>query len=356
MPRACGLNDVLCQIWLSYQYAKANNRILLVDTRVSGLADRLSRYMTPTQGWGSDIIEINDSDWTYLNRLSCYPKAAQGSLDLLPHIFLASLTTDPNFHVDKRTQWGMQLSRLQRLWQYLQKPSKEHCQLRRLAFLAATFRMKANKPDYRFCGPCEADIVIHHVSGGGEDSVHCLAFMRATQWLSEHIQQTIDSLGDNFDAFHVRHTDYQTDYEPFVQHLKKQLIGRRVLICSDNPRVIRYIHDELSRSEVLTLETSTGQNVSHPDDRQTHLRPAHYQWHLALTERIERNKRVFVDLLAMSRANHLHYCTVSRNGWTGYSGFARLASRLSEQKDVRDNWLGIAKPQIIIPKSTDVSD
>jgi len=216
MPRACGLNDVLCQIWLSYQYAKANNRILLVDTRVSGLADRLSRYMTPTQGWGSDIIEINDSDWTYLNRLSCYPKAAQGSLDLLPHIFLASLTTDPNFHVDKRTQWGMQLSRLQRLWQYLQKPSKEHCQLHRLAFLATRIRMKVDKPDYRYYGPCEADIVIHHIFGRGEDSVHCLAFMRATQWLSEHIQQTIDSLGDNFDAIHVRHTDYRTDYEPFV--------------------------------------------------------------------------------------------------------------------------------------------
>jgi formylglycine-generating enzyme required for sulfatase activity len=71
-----------------------------------------------------------------------------------------------------------------------------------------------------------------------------------------------------------------------------------------------------------------------------HHRPAHYQWHLSLTERVERNKRVFVDLVAMSRANHLHYSSVSRNGWTGYSGFVRLASRLSVETEVRDTWLG----------------
>ncbi len=340
MPRGCGLNDVLCQIWHSYQYAKAQNRILLVDTRVSGLADRLSRYMTPAQGWGSDMIELDDSHWAHLNQLSCYPKIAEGCLDLLPHIFLASLTADPNFVVGNRTRLGRQVLHLQRLWQYLHKPSKEHDPLRKLAFVFASLRMKVIKPDYRYYGPSEAAIVVHHCSGGGENSLHCLGLMRATQWLSHDIHQTIASLGDNFDAIHVRHTDYLSDYEPFIKSLKNQLIGRRVLVCSDNPHVIRYVQHELSGSEVFTFETTIGQTLCQPSGRQIPPRPAHYQWHLERTERVERNKRVFVDLFAMSRAKHLHYCSVSRNGWTGYSGFARLASNLAQHPDVRDTWLG----------------
>lgn len=340
MPRGCGLNDVLCQIWHSYQYAKAQNRILLVDTRVSGLADRLSRYMTPAQGWGSDMIELDHSHWAHLNQLTCYPKIAEGCLDLLPHIFLASLTADPNFVATNRTRLSMQLLHLQRLWQYLQKPSKENDPLRKLAFVFASLRMKVTKPDYHFYEPCEADIVVHHRSGGGEESFHCLGLMKATEWLSKHIHKTIDALGNNFDAIHVRHTDYRTDYEPFIQSLKDQLAGRRVLVCSDNPHVIRYIMNELSGSEVFTFENTLEQTPCQLDVRQIHHRPAHYQWHLALTERVERNKRVFVDLLAMSRANHLHYPSVSRNGWTGYSGFSRLASNLAEHSDVRDTWLG----------------
>jgi hypothetical protein len=357
VPRGCGFNDVLCQIWQSLQYAVQTDRELLIDTRFCGLADHLSHYVhtvdtslmqgVPTQ------LDVAKVDWKTLNQLSCYPSVFKGSLDLIGHQFLGGPSASPT-RLDRRL-----FSRIMPMLRYLRCPSPELPPLRRGRFLLLHLRLIKRTFNLHCTDDRQESLVLHHRSGGGLDSIKTIGLLRLNPGLRDEVLARLSVLGEDYDAIHFRHTDYKTDYESLINSLERKLVGRKVLVCSDNPRLIEYARLRLTASEVICVAPI---DTLSPDIDT--FRPAHYQWHLPLSERRLRNIAMLTDLIGMARAKHLYYGGVTRSiGYpntrllrmlllpfnnqrkteqiiTGRSGFAALANELHNQPDVLDRFIG----------------
>ena len=71
IPRGCGFNDAMCQISVAHEFSIKTNRKLIIDTRLSGIADDLSNYMI-LKDLSSEIVlklsksrlmQLNEMDW-----------------------------------------------------------------------------------------------------------------------------------------------------------------------------------------------------------------------------------------------------------------------------------------------------
>jgi hypothetical protein len=359
MPRGCGFNDAMCQIWQSFHYAVHTKRELLIDTRFCGLADDLSDYFqiaatammqrVPTQ------IDINKVDWQSFNQLTCYPPVFEGSLDLIGHCFLATSSASSD-DFDPRL-----LSRISRMLRYLRQPFFELSPKQKWRILWLRFRLIKQNPNLHCTDDRHESLVIHHRSGGGLDSLKALSMFQLKTSIRDNIIDRLQLLGQDYDAVHFRHTDYKTDYESLINSLQHKLVGRKVLLCSDNPKVIEYAKSRLTASEVVCVAPL---DALSPDIDA--FRPAHYQWHLPLSERRQRNITMLTDLIGMARAKNLYFGDVTRTEvlppsflhklrrlilppkvssddaltYVGSSGFAVLASALSKQPAILDRFVG----------------
>jgi len=357
MPRGCGFNDTMCQIWQSFQYALRTERELLIDTRFCGLADHLSYYVEPVTSTPNvpAQIDVSDVDWKALNQLTCYPPVFRGSLDLIGHRFITRSSANPA-QFDPRF-----VSRIARMLNYLHRPSPELSPIRKWRYLWLRFRLIKRSPNLHCIDDRQESVVIHHRFGGGLDSLKALSLFRLNPSIREAVVQPLHQLGQDYDAVHFRHTDYKTDYESLIKSLQHKLVGRKVLVCSDNPRVIEYAKACLTESAVVCVVPL---DALSPDIDT--FRPAHYQWHLPLSERRRRNIAMLTDLIGMARAKNLYFGEVTSTSvmptsmvrllghlffpskiprnktstYVGTSGFAALADELRKQPDVLDRFVG----------------
>lgn len=321
VPRWCGLNDTLVQIWFAYQFALSQGRQLHIDTRISGLWDDLDNYLVPHTtaeiGPVPITLRVTDKDLRYLNRKQASPRLFQGRLDFMHReIFLrASITNEPNrlrrsfafaFHslCDRvPSAFSMGISR----------------RLQFLLFVGLSRNLKTNQPLNR---STDQPLVIRYASGGGSESLHALELFRFSPTLQSAVQGALSVCGDDFDAIHVRNTDIRSDYETLFAKARKRFAGRRVLVCSDDSTVITAAREQLLESDVFTVTTTEA----------THGMPLHKLGSLRSPEqRRLLNFNMFIDLICLSQGREL---LVARSNNGQLSGFSALAQSLHSRSDI----------------------
>src|SRR5690606_1748594 len=75
-----GLNDTLCEIERCWDYCIKYERVLLVDTRNTGLMGEMGDFFRPRSQHGD--VRFFSGEWSVddLNRLSCIPSSLQGRI------------------------------------------------------------------------------------------------------------------------------------------------------------------------------------------------------------------------------------------------------------------------------------
>jgi len=324
LPRGCGFNDVLCQIYLAFQFAKKTNRTLMLDTRLSGLADSLSDYFELTIIDTSIILGVKTEDLNNLNQLSCFPHKYEGKLQWIYHRFLAidakKIYQWPYFNTIRNIinviTYALNCSELNTILQ------KTNFILNHITARENNFQIELDKLENH-----PADIIVHHLSGGGEDSIRILEILKLRKSIINVINGTTNFLGSDYDAIHIRNTDYESDFVSFVEQIKQKLQNRRVLLCTDNYNVIKVVRAILNQSEIITI------NKYYPKSKKKNI-PIHFQWHLSKEKIRSNNISMLAELLAMANAKRIFYPDLIDNiHKTSVSGFSLLAKNLNPRPD-----------------------
>lgn len=333
IPRGCGFNDVLCQISEAYAFASKTNRKLVIDTRLSGLADGFSNYVISKDP--SIEIELSNYRLTQLNSLSCYPNELEGKIDLLYHTFLA-------VESKKSSVWRYfnTLNNFSKLIAYLLKPTFHYLKFNRIDFFFNYLKIRKKTlcidlDDYL---DNSADVIVNFRSGGGLASHKSIDLFKLRPEISLEVEKRLKHLGEDYDAIHIRHTDYQTDFESFLVNIRDELKGRKVLLCTDNKSIIKYTTRILEDSIIIDNSNNNTTELS-----STKAKPLHFQWNLPLIVRRENNIKMLADLVGLARSSRLFFPKIIRwgnNPHSGISGFSTLAEGLHNDPALLDRWLG----------------
>ncbi|MDA4843965.1 nodulation protein NodZ [Hoeflea poritis] len=279
-----GLNDLLCQIAICWDYAERFARSLVVDTRQTCLGDDFSFFFSPIDQSALVRFDAADDVMDLLNRSSCYPPELYGRL----RGYRSEYRQDCNF-VDDVTG-------------------------RRLRFdLSRSY---------------DESVLVHEQCGGGTDSFRLLSRLRLSKHLAERVGAVLANIGDGYDAAHIRNTDYETDYTFLFGKIARKTAGRKLLICSDNPAVVEHAQSYFARCDVFTI-------AKLPD---TNSRPLHDRESYATAKEIRNAAELsLIDLLSLGNAANLYY-TDTKDGFP--SGFSRLAAHLCTNRQLMQSLLG----------------
>ena len=186
---------------------------------------------------------------------------------------------------------------------------------------------------FDFSASYSEDLLVHHQAGGG--SSEALALLKKLTFnteLAKECRETLQLLGNDYDAIHVRNSDYKTDWKPFIERVADELASDSVLVCSDDRTVIlfciRFFADK--RVLITTIPPDTGGKALHthesimsPEERRSVIRDG------------------LIDLIALANGKSLRY----QNTINGHpSGYSELAKHLHNDKSVVDALLS-SSPQ-----------
>ena len=168
-PRG-GLNDVLCQIEKCWRYAEKHRRILVIDTRDSGLMGSFFEYFSVKESSVPvrDFFSLNEI--RAINQEKCLPKFCSGRLDILDAYFL-----DPEKN-------------------YVDRASNE----------SITFDFEVDHAE---------TLLVHEQSGGGTLSFACLNRLYVAEPVRQQVLLAMKKLPKIYSAIHIRNTDYQSNYK-----------------------------------------------------------------------------------------------------------------------------------------------
>jgi hypothetical protein len=276
-PRG-GLNDNLCQIQLCWEYAEAHGRALIVDGKKSSMFSEFSDFFEPIDS--SARVSLNSSSFDFLNGpAECFPAEVTG----LINTYRATYSDDCRNMIEVTT--GVQLS-------------------------------------FDFAKRYEVPILLHDQCGGGTKSFECLNRVVLSKEMRTVVSDAFRRAGSGYIGVHVRNTDYQTDYKPFLESISSEVAGKRLLMCSDDVDAIRYAKNFFSSSDVFAVS----------DIPDTHQSPIHEERTKLSDEQREKNAiNSIVDLLLLGMSEKLFFTNVTQGFPSGYS---RLAGYLNENKDV----------------------
>jgi len=291
-----GLNDSLVQIERCWRYAAQYDRTLVIDSTTSGMMDKFENYFVPALSSVEVLADLRPDLLNHLNAMSVRPTQLSGRLRHYEDRYSAAVW---NFvEAESGTQLSFDLT----------MNHEEHC-------------------------------LVHQQCGGGIESLDCLSRLRFTRSVAASIGDTLNAIGDNYLAVHVRNTDYRTDFRGFFKSIASEVTGKRLLVCSDDAKCIDFARTYFRKSEVFT--------VSRPPD--TEGKPLHYQ-PVPEDRRFRLNVDMFTDLLALSLATKLFTTEVRyprkfeflrflAPGKALVSGFSRLAQMLNANQEVARNLL-----------------
>jgi len=343
IPKGCGFNDTMCQIYVAYKFSLETNRTLIIDTRLSGLADLLTNYLELIDPSNKIKLGLSDKKIKQLNKLSCYPFEFTGKIDWIFHQFLATQYNHrKQFDHSAKTKEPIFLIRIRsmlNLLKYIFSKSKHLTLSNKILFffnycVAKNFNANIVLEDLKHSN---ADIIIHHMSGGGEESIEAMKLFKLNSNIHKQVLEKLKNLGDDYDAIHIRNTDYTTDYKSFLESIRQKLAGKKVLLCTDNYSVVEYARIVLKESEVFSFKDHS--NVKKEENEYY---PLHYQWHLPANEIYENNIVLLTDLIGLSRSTSLYYTGINNNlHKTTVSGFSKLADNLKKEKNILERWMGL---------------
>ncbi|TPW33107.1 hypothetical protein FJU08_00615 [Martelella alba] len=264
-----GLNDSLVQLELCRSYAQRFGRTLIIDTNAGNLKDDFHIYFEPLAHFGVPLRLYSADVVQDLNQIDSVRPAA------VTH----QLSTYKLKFIEQR---------------YVLADKKVPVQ----------FDMAADHKE---------QLLVHEQCGGGRDSFNFLQHVCLQPFLANEIVKRLLSLKLGYDAIHVRHTDYQTDYRNFLKRLAPSVRGRRVLLCTDSPQVQEEAPALLAGcADVLMLSQI-------PD---TGGLPGH---ELGREGAFKRNIDALTDLVAMACSRRFYFTNVSQGN---ISGFSMLAESL----------------------------
>ncbi|MEO6394704.1 MAG: hypothetical protein ABIO40_02200 [Devosia sp.] len=282
-PRG-GLNDTLCQIEKCWKYAELHNRTLIIDTSRSGIMLQYSAFFAPFDGGqvlDIDASRLADSD---LNAMECYPPTIRGRIN------------------SYRTSRSV---------------SRRLRDIDSKAELSFDFSL-----DHR------EQLLVHEQAGGGHLSFDFLRRVRFADDIATDIRHALKSLGASDAAIHLRNTDAKTSVRSILKKVKRELLGLRVLICTDDAATISIARETLNASQIVTAST-----IVRADGKPLHFRQAYSND----DQRRQATLNSLTDLCALASADRLYIAQLSRGN---YSGFAELAAFLAQNRDVLDRLLG----------------
>ncbi|MFC2970226.1 hypothetical protein [Acidimangrovimonas pyrenivorans] len=270
-PRG-GLNDALVQLEACRAYAAKHRRRLVVDMSRGGLKDDFHRYFKPLPHFGPELLP-----WS---------KDVAAALDRLQYVVPPEVAG--------------------RLASY------------RTSFVDNRFRLDGGDLPvlFDFSRDHREDLLVYEQGGGGVAALNLLRHLAFSEEVASEILRRLERLGADYDAVHVRHSDYQTDYRRFLRRIAPALRGRRVLLCTDS-RAVQAEAPELLRgcARIMTLfdVPETGGQSLHS---------------LARDNAFDANLDTLTDLLALASARRLYFTTVTKGV---LSGFSILAEGLRQQ-------------------------
>ncbi len=186
-----GFNDMLCQLERVWRYCKAFDRVMVLDTRRSGMLDDLLRYYTLTDAKGVRVVPLAETGWNISSK---------------------------DGQVNGADEDGSLL--FERSWREEQG-----------------FDLKTAHPDR---------VLVHPTSGGGDLGIFFLERLTLRDEIKAHLRKAIEPLGQDYLSVHIRNTDWATDYETAFAAIDNKIRGRKVLVCSDDSRAVNYFRETYS--------------------------------------------------------------------------------------------------------------
>lgn len=275
IPRG-GLNDILCQLTRCFLYAQKENRNLIIDTKPSGLRLPLE-------------VIFERKDWVpifFIDHKN-YLKNMTGSI--FPQI---PISPNGEIQFEYSQDWANYIS------PDLSKP--------------ITFNHNESYTE---------DTLIHLQCGGGDWGHHWFKCVNFKETFLEKITAKISTLPAEYDGVHVRNTDMKTDYKRFFSDIADDVIGKKLLVCSDNDEVITYAKNNLPADDMITIsDIPTNGEV-----------PLHDRDDYNNEELYTNALNTFIDLFSLALSKNLH---ISKNVSGGFSGFSILAINLFKNKEI----------------------
>ena len=184
-----GLNDTLCRVELCCRYAFKYRRKIFIETSHSSFRDDLEKYFILPSYMSTKIIDFIQYP------ASVYPSCLKND------IYNYEVISTPEGRKIKDGPY----------------------------------------PQFDFNRKYDEQYLIYDNYGGGEYSIYFMKRIRLEESLRLHIVSTINKLG-NYAAVHIRHDPrhYQTDYEPFLNNIRENLIHDHIVVCTDSYEVQQY--------------------------------------------------------------------------------------------------------------------
>ncbi len=179
---------MLCQLEHAWVYAKKQDRLLVVDTRASGLLASLSDYYDIQPAWRSKISWLEGSGFELAAR--------DGFLDLVRDNKVAHSWTLTNGRSEVT---------------------------------------EAPDPTHPF--------LLHLREGKTEFGIRFLEKLTLKADVRDAILDAVKPLGRDYVGIHIRNTDYQTDFKMAFEVIRSKLNGKRVLLNSDDSNAILYFQE-----------------------------------------------------------------------------------------------------------------
>ena len=268
-----GFNDTLVQISWCVDYALRFGRELILDTTTSGIGcdfDELFKI----EELPVEVTIYSSFRERDINQLSTWPACVQGRINTY----------------DSVGQTG-------KIGLY------EAETLQKLSF--------SRNFDY------PQQLLVHHGGGGGTSSKHLLPFLNLQEGLRAQIVRDLKQLPSDYDAVHIRNTDYPSAWERILSRVARKSDRRiPVVVFSDDIQVLK------SAPTLDRFFVPSPIRRSHGVDG-----PLHKQERISKDSRRELAVEMITELAAMSRSRNFYYArTRGRNGSpkSPVSGFSSL--------------------------------
>jgi len=285
-----GLNDMLCQIEKACSYADAFARTVIVETdycHSKTFHDAFAHYFVAinpkhiltTQGLALDFDAFSVVPHELFGRVSRYS---------------AHYDHDSGNHVDDQSE------------------------------VLTSFDMDRDHSE---------NLLIHHACGWVPGlSVKALSRFQLRDEIIQELSRRLALLGPGYTAFHIRDTDYRTNYQQKILQVAKKVRGA-LFVATDNYESVEFCRSVFGNDRVFSFSDL-------PNEAGL---PLHYfQGDINV---YSRNRDALVDLLMLALSRKYFFFPLAYSARTGnsaprYSGFSMLAQELRQQPRILRKLIG----------------
>lgn len=293
-PRG-GFNDQMVQLERCAVYAQEKQRVLIVDLSRSGVRMQFDAIFSFKTDFGPEAYS-----WT--------PAMAE-VFDAAKSVFPSELKGQAGSH-----------------------PSRFHRETGQFAVPEVGVAL-----NFDFSRDYHEQVLVYEQSSGGRLSIRALKRIKLRPEVANKVIARLLKLGRRYDAVHIRHSDYKTDFDAYLEQMCPVFEHRTVLICSDSSAAKK------AASEILS-DTTTVISVSDIPD--TGGKPLHQSSDVDVFDACI---DFLSDLIALSRADYLFFPKLKkvRVRQPDFSSFSVLAEMLRRNPKIVRDLLADADPALL---------